>query len=378
MTRRVLYVTGTRADFGLMQRVLHRIDIDPALDLSLAVTGMHLSARFGSTIHDVERSGLAIAARIPVDIDDDSGLAMARAAARLGDGLADVLARVAPDWLVLLGDRWEMLAAATTATLAGIPIVHLCGGERSGTIDDAMRHAISKLAHVHAVATPDAGERLRRMGEEAHRIHVVGTPGLVGIIDDGDRSRADLFSALGLDSGQPTAIVLFHPVVQDADRAHEQGETLMTAVIDTGIQALCLLPNADPGNAAIRTAMEAACAAHPHLHAVAHLARRDYLSLLATADLLVGNSSSGIIESASFGLPTINIGDRQSGRERNANTVDCPIDRAAIADAVIAGLRMPRSSFDNVYGDGRTDTRVAALLADLPIDRSLMKKANTY
>ncbi len=377
MTRKVLYLSGTRADFGLMLPTLQRLRATPTIALELAVTGMHLSPRFGLTVREVEASGLAISARITAEIDDD-GVGMGRGAAQVMAGMVALLAERRPNVLLLLGDRAEMLAGAFAAVLAGVPVVHLCGGERSGTIDDAMRHAISKLAHVHLVATEGSRQRLLRMGEEDARIHVVGTPGLVGLEAMAQWTREEAARRFELDAARPIAAVLFHPVVQDADLAGTQCGALLQAVRAEGMQAICLLPNADTGNSRIRAEIDRVCADREGFRAVTHLSRGDYVSLLAAADLLIGNSSSGIIEAASFGTPVVNVGDRQLDRERNGNVIDAPAEEAAIRAAIRLARELPRELRENVYGDGETDVRVAALMASIALDGALLKKSNTY
>jgi len=377
MTRRVLYLSGTRADFGLMLPTLRRLHATPEIALELVVTGMHLSPRYGLTVQEVEASGLPISARIPAEVDDDS-VGMGRGAAQVMAGMAAVLAERRPDVLLLLGDRAEMLAGAFAAVLAGVPLFHLCGGERSGTVDDSMRHAISKLAHVHLVATEASRERLLRMGEEASRIHVVGTPGLVELESMATWTREDAARRFELDPSEPIAAVLFHPVVQDAELAGTQCRALLQAVRDEGLQAICLLPNADTGNSRIRAEIDRFCADAPGFRAVTHLARSDYVSLVATADLLIGNSSSGIIEAATFGTPVVNVGDRQRDREGNSNVINVAADESAIRAAIRRARGLPREQRGNVYGDGRTDVRVAALLTSIALDDVLLKKSNTY
>ncbi len=378
MTRRVVYLTGTRADFGLMLPTLRAVAARPGLELGLVVTGMHLSRRYGHTVDEVRASGLPLQAELPVDVDEDSGLAMARAAAGVALGVAEHFAQHRPDACLLLGDRWEMLAAAMTATLAGVPIFHLCGGERSGSVDDAMRHAVSKLAHVHGVATPGARDRLLALGEEPWRVHVVGTPGLVGLTALVRADRATLARRHGLRADAPIALVIFHPVVQEAKAAGRQMEAVLAAVRAQGLQALCLMPNADAGNEGIRQAIERAAMQDPGLRTLTHLPREDYLSWLAAADVLVGNSSSGIIEAASFGTPVVNVGQRQNGRERNSNTFDCEPAAQALADTLRRALGHPRTDRHNVYGDGRTDTRVADLLSNTVLDEALLCKRLAY
>lgn len=376
--RRILYVTGTRADFGLMLATLRAIHAHPDLDLQVCVTGMHLSERFGMTMREVEASGLPIVARIPVDVDSDSGLGMSLATSAMLKGLSELVASQQPDIVLLLGDRLEMLAGAIAAVCIGIPIAHLHGGERSGTIDESIRHAISKLAHLHLVTTDGSRERLIRMGERPEMVHVVGAPGLVGLRELARRTRQDLLSEHRLDPGQPTAAVLFHPVVQEAEQAAAQTQALLEAVMQGGYQAICLLPNADTGNSSIRNVIEAQAARDARFKAVSHLPREDYVSLVATCDLLIGNSSSGILEAATFGTPVVNVGDRQFGRERNANVFDSSADSASICRAIQAARAFPRGSGRNLYSQDDTVRRILQALHGLRIDLALLKKANTY
>ena len=376
--RRVFYLTGTRADFGLMLPTLREVHARAGLSVEIAVTGMHLSTKFGATASEVHACGLPVVAQWPVDVDTDDGSAMARSAAAVASVSAAYFGDRRPDICLLLGDRWEMLATAMSAVLTGLPVVHLCGGDLSGSVDDAIRHAISKLAHVHAVATPGSAERLRRMGEPEDRIHVVGAPGLVGLEVLASVPRGDWASDIGLDPGDPIAAVLFHPVVQDAPDAGHQMTQVLDAVLAEHFQVLCLMPNADAGSDGIRKAINDARERHAALRVVTHLPRQTYVSVLAGADVLVGNSSSGIVEAASFGTPVVNVGDRQEGRERNANTQDVPVDSAAIRHALQVARRWPRHRRDNVYGDGRTHVRVADLLVGLPLGAGLLKKPMTY
>ncbi len=378
MSRRILYLTGTRADFGLMLPTLRRVDATPGLAVEVCITGMHLSERFGNTSQEVLSSGLNVVWRTDTSVDEDSTDGMARSAAQVALGFADCIREKRPDICMILGDRWEALAGAMSAAVAGVPIVHVCGGERSGSIDDSMRHAISKLAHVHAVATEGSRERLLRMGEEPERIHVVGSPGLVGIRELATRQREDLVHGFGLRADQPIALFLFHPVVQDAAVAGRQVKAILDALAARRFQAICLMPNADTGNGLVREALEAAAAGQRSVKLARHLHRTEYLSMLAGADILVGNSSSGIIEAASFGTPVVNVGDRQKSRERNANTFDCDATTESVEAAMAMAVRHPRNDCRNIYGDGQTDERISGLLAGLALDGSLLKKSMSY
>lgn len=374
--RRVLYLTGTRADFGLMQSTLQRIHASPELELGLLVTGMHLDAHYGNTVCEVEASGLPIVARQPVTLRGDDGTAMNQAFAETLLGATGALTSFRPDILLLLGDRGEMLAGAVAALHLSVPVAHMHGGERSGTVDESIRHAISKLSHFHFAATAAARERLIRMGEEAGNVHVTGAVGLDGLRDLTIPDRQTLFEAIGFDPVRPAALVAFHAVVQQADQAGEQANALMAALSSiAGLQALVLMPNADAGGERIRTVF-----AEPRagFAVKVHLSREQFCYWLARADVLVGNSSSGIIEAASFDTPVVNVGDRQFRRERSANVRDVPGEQDAIANAVKEVLASGRRPVVNVYGDGHSAPRVVKLLETLPITPQLMMKSNVY
>jgi GDP/UDP-N,N'-diacetylbacillosamine 2-epimerase (hydrolysing) len=302
---------------------------------------------------------------------------------------------------MLLGDRGEMLAGAIAALHLGIPSVHLHGGERSGTVDEPVRHAISKLATHHLVATAASRERLIAMGEDAARIHVTGAPGLDGLPALGAMPRAECLQALGLVAGTRFGLVVFHPVVQQAASAQEQTAALIRALSAPGLPLVWLEPNADAGARGVLQALDEAQAAgqgrgDARAHATAqapgqggsvwptgsrrvtHLSRPLFASALAHCEWLAGNSSAGIIEAATFGTPVLNVGDRQRLRERAGNVVDA----APQEDALVSGLArvqaLGRRPWENPYGDGQAAGRIAALLATLPLDPALLEKSNTF
>jgi GDP/UDP-N,N'-diacetylbacillosamine 2-epimerase (hydrolysing) len=374
--RHILYITGTRADFGLMASTLGQIAMAPGLQLSVLVTGMHLDPRYGETVQEIEQSGLRICGRVAVTLGSDDGAQMARAVGHELQGITDVLERECPDMVMLLGDRGEMLAGAIAALHLNIPIVHVHGGERSGTVDEPVRHAISKIAHYHFTATEEARERLIRMGELPENIYVTGAPGLDGIVDANRPRRAELCRRYGFDASRRLALVVFHPVVQLASEGGEQGEALMDALLsDCGYQALVLLPNADAGGGAIREKLLRY--EGEHCCTVVHLPRDEYLAWLEAADLMIGNSSSGIIEAASLGTVVVNVGERQNCRERSENVVDVVAQRADIISAISQAEKM-KGPFQNIYGDGRSGERIVELLGRLELNDSLMLKSNAY
>jgi len=376
--RRIAYVSGTRADFGLVASTLQRLHVLPGVEVGILVTGMHLSTSFGHTADEIEATGLPVWARVPVDVDDRSPAAMSRAIGQAVLGFTAALEKQRPDLLLLLGDRGEMLAGAIAALHLGIPIAHLHGGERSGTVDESVRHALTKLAHIHLVATDESRDRVVRLGEAAAHVHVVGAPSLDDIASRPLPPREHVLHKLGLPDGANYVLVLFHPVVQEADQAGEQAGALLQALgrAAPGHHVVWLAPNADAGSADILR--QAQAAADGRLRLVTHLPRNDYLDALAEADVLTGNSSSGIIESASFGTPVVNVGSRQRLRQRNANIFDCEVDTVSIAKAVRGALAHGRFPPANVYGDGHAGERIARLLSGLPLPRQLLDKANAY
>lgn len=375
--RRIVYLSGTRADFGLMASTLQRIARTPGLQLQVAVAGMHLSVEHGHTVDEVRASGLPVCAEIPFDVLTRTGASMASGIAECLRAMTQVLERERPEILLLLGDRGEMLAGAIAALHLGIPSVHVHGGERTGTVDEPVRHAISKLSSYHFVATGEARERLLRMGEKEHRIFVTGAPGIDGLRELGDVPRAQCLRDLGLDSQARFILAVFHPVVQQAGHAMAQTQALLAALQRIGLPVVWMDPNADAGALEILRALHQAQwpAGSRRLR---HLARPLFAAALRHCEALVGNSSAGIIEAASFGTPVVNIGDRQRLREHGPNVLDVPPDEAVIEQGLRTQLSHGRWQWENAWGDGRAGERIATLLAELPLDSAVLEKSNNY
>jgi len=375
--RRLIYLSGTRADFGLMASTLQRIAATPGLALQVAVTGMHLSAAHGGTVQDIRETGLPICAEIPLDMATRTPASMALGVADCLRGMTELLAREQPDFLLLLGDRGEMLAGAIAALHVGVPAVHIHGGERSGTVDEPVRHAISKLSAYHFVATQGSRERLVRMGEDDARIFVTGAPGLDGLAELAAMPRDECLRGLGLPEDAEFVLILFHPVVQQAGQAREQTLALVEALRRLGRPVAWLEPNADAGSRDILAALHEA-GLPPGSRRLTHVSRELFASALRHCAVLAGNSSAGIIEAASLGTPVVNIGDRQRLRERNPNVADVPAEAGAIEAGLRSALGHGRWPCDNLWGDGRAGERIAALLATLPAGPQLLEKINVY
>lgn len=377
MDRRICYISGTRADFGLMRSTLQILRDHLELDLSVIVTGMHLSQAYGHTADEIEAAGLRIAARVPVPLEPATGATMARNLGTMVTAFTDALEAERPDVVLLLGDRGEMLAGALAAIHLNIPVAHIHGGERSGTVDEPVRHAISKLSHLHFTATQEAADRLVRMGENPANIHVTGAPGLDGLVDAELPDLTEVTRLHGLDPERRFALMVYHPVLQEAATAPDDARRILKGLTDAGLQVLALMPNADAGSDGVRAVLTKAKGT-PDITVRTHLARPAFIAAMAHADLMIGNSSAGIIEAASFGTPVLNVGPRQNLRERNANVRDVEATGPALAYGIADLLAKGRLAPVNVYGDGQAGPRIARLLASVPLDAALMMKVNGY
>ena len=378
---KIHYVTGSRADFGLMRRVLQYLDAQEGLDVACIVTGQHLLKKYGNSRDDIVTSGLRIACDIPVALSGLDGAQMGRALATELLGFIDFWQQDQPDLVMVLGDRGEMLAATLAAIHLGVHVAHIHGGELSGTLDESFRHAISKLAHFHFPANGDAAERLRRMGEHPDHIWTTGAPGLVGVAEGILYDPNWLEKRFDLKVTGAPVLMGFHPVVQQAAQAAEQTAQILQLLMEQDCHGLIMRPNSDAGAELIDQELDRFATSPENggrFRILAHLERSEYLNCLANCDLMIGNSSSGIIESASFDLVCLNLGDRQNGRLRNANVVDCPdIDLKQMRTAYLKALTL-QPPFENAYGDGKTAERMADILPNLPLTQKTLSKVNAY
>lgn len=375
---KIHYVSGSRADFGLMKQSLMVLsEADSKHKLEVVVTGQHMLAQYGNTIDDIRCAGISIGAEIPVTLSGGGGYEMGAALSEELTGMLNYWQSNRPDLVLLLGDRGEMLAAALAAVHLGIHVAHIHGGERSGTLDESFRHAISKLSHLHFTATEESAGRLAKMGEDPEFISVIGAPGLVGITDVAKVDREVLQKTYGLEEGLPLALTIFHPVVQEAEQAAQQISCLVDAIDSSGFSQIVLSPNSDAGANTIEKRLDS-FKDSPRICVLTHLKRDHYLEILASSDMIIGNSSSGIIESASLGTVCLNVGDRQNFRQRNTNTIDCPKIKSSDLKSAIAQAQLMRPDYSNVYGDGQTHFRLRSLMDDLILNRGILKKVNKY
>ena len=380
MTARVIGVVTTgRADLGPLTPVLRAIEKHRTLELALIASGAHLSGQFGGSIDSVRSAGFEAFAEISVGLSSDSRAGAARASAETVSGFADLFERWLPDVLVLLGDRFEMHAVAVAAVPFGIPMAHIHGGEVTlGAIDNAYRHSITKLSHLHFASTESAARRIRQMGEDPDSVLVTGAPSLdnLGQIEVADREELAAETGIGIDS--EFLLVTFHPESIGIQQSKSQMEELLAALEASGFAALITASNPDPGGRAINDMAASAAEASERLTFVSNLGTRRYFGAMAAASAMVGNSSSGIIEAASFGLPVVNIGTRQDGRERGRNVIDASHDRVAIGEAirtaVSADFEIGLMGLTNLYGDGHAGERIARALAAVELGPDLLRK----
>ncbi|GAB4169394.1 MAG: UDP-N-acetylglucosamine 2-epimerase [Thalassobaculales bacterium] len=361
---RLLAVTGARADWGLLRWPLLALAGEPGFTVEVAVTGMHLAPLFGSTVAEVEAAGLPVVERVETLLAGDSGVAMAKAVALGILGFADALARRRPDGLLLLGDRFEVFAAAQAAFLQRIPIIHLCGGDLTdGALDDAMRHAISHMAALHLPSTAVAARRLSRLGADPARIVVVGSPGLDILTRGRLPDRAAVEQALGFSLRRRNLLVTFHPATREGEPL-AQLACLLEALDALGPEVGLIItqPNADAGGRAIAEALARFAEEREHAILRASLGQTLYLGVMAQVDAVVGNSSSGLYEAPSLAKPTVNIGSRQDGRLKAASVIDCPAEAPAIVAAIGRALALDCSGVENPYGDGHASERIVAAL----------------
>jgi UDP-hydrolysing UDP-N-acetyl-D-glucosamine 2-epimerase len=373
MTRKIAVATGSRAEYGLLYWLMKDIQESASLELQILVTGAHRSPAFGHTIDRIREDGFEIAAEIPTLQPGDTRHAVATAVAAGVAGFADALQRLAPDVLVLMADRSEIFAAAAAAVTLGVPIAHFSGGESTeGLFDDQFRHAITKLSRLHFVSMEAYASRVVRMGESPSRVFVVGEPGLDHVRRTPQVDTATLSGDIGLDASKPFALVTFHPVTLELDKTRHYVSELMTALDRfPDLPKLFTYPGADPASQIIIDAIERYVARTPGALVHRNLGFRRYLSVLAHARVMVGNSSSGIVEAPSFGLPAVNIGSRQRGRVRARNVIDADCRSNSIASAIEQAMtpsfRGSLTGMANPYGDGNTSGRVVKILESVDI-----------
>lgn len=381
MRRKICVITGTRAEFGLLRWLMEAISSHPALTLQVVATGMHLSPEFGSTFQEIEDAGFQIDAKVEMLLNSDSKTAVTKSMGLGVLGFADTYERLAPDMLVVLGDRFEIFAATSAAMIAGIPVAHLHGGETTeGAFDEAIRHSITKMSHLHFVAADEYRQRVIQLGEHPDRVFNVGGMGIDAIKRIKLMNREELEQSLDLNFGEKNLLVTFHPVTLEGGvSSAAQMRELLTALGELEDTILIFtMPNADTGGRELGSMVQAFADEHPNAKVYTSLGQLRYFSCLAQIDGVVGNSSSGLLEAPAFRIGTINIGDRQKGRLKAQSVIDCEANSVSILSTFkklySIDFQASLDSVANPYGNGGACENIVKMLAEYPLENILKKQ----
>ena len=365
MKHNICLVTGTRAEYHLLHPVIVALQKEPAFHVMLAVTGAHLSEQQGNTWRDIEKDGIRIDAKIPILGDGDSESDINHAMSRAIDGFDAFFHESRPELVVILGDRYEMLSVAIVCMNMRIPIAHLHGGETTeGAVDESIRHAITKMSYLHFTSCEEYRKRVIQLGESPERVFNVGALGIENIKNVKRMTREELGESIGFDLSGPYALFTYHPVTLESHAEGQDIREILAALDDfPDLKILFTKANADHGGALINRMIDEYVSKHPdRCTAVYSLGMERYLSAMSHASVVIGNSSSGIVESPSFGVPTVNIGDRQKGRIRAENVIDCPAERKEVSKTIRRAFSAEfiaiAKSVINPYGDGNTSERI--------------------
>jgi UDP-hydrolysing UDP-N-acetyl-D-glucosamine 2-epimerase len=381
LKRKIAVITTSRADYSHLFWPLRDLSAHPHVDLKLIVLGSHLSPEFGRTVGEIEKDGFPIAAKLECLLSSDTDVGMAKTIGLATLSLADCLGQMRPDILLLIADRYEMLAPASVALALRIPIAHIEGGEISeGAIDDAVRNALTKMSHIHFTSTFEARRRIIAVDEEEWRVHRAGAPSLDHLRRSTLHTREELQSLLKIKLEKPSILVAYHPVTIARDTVHEAAP-LFEALASLPDQILFCYPNADAGSRDLIARARSFAASRANSHVFVNLDALTYWSLLRQVDVFLGNSSSGIMETPSLALPTVNVGLRQQGRERARNIIDAAPDAHAILDALRTAqsesFRESLHGMTNPYGDGLASGKIVQVLTTVPLSQALLMKRHS-
>jgi len=381
LKRKIAVVTTSRADYSHLYWPLRDLSVHPEVDLKLIVLGSHLSPEFGRTVSEIEKDGFSIDARIECLLSSDSDVGMAKTIGLATLSLADYLGQMRPDILLLIADRYEMLAPASVALALRIPIAHIEGGEISeGAIDDAVRNALTKMSHIHFTSTFEARRRIIAMDEEEWRVHRAGAPSLDHLRRSTLHTGEELESLLKIKLEKASILVGYHPVTIARDTVHE-AVPLFEALASLSEQILFCYPNADAGSRELIARARSFAASRVNSYVFVNLDAITYWSLLRQVNIFLGNSSSGIMETPSLLLPTVNVGLRQQGRERARNIIDAAPDAYAILDALRTAkneaFRESLRGMTNPYGDGFASEKIVQVLTTVSLSQTLLMKRHS-
>lgn len=381
MTRKIVGVTGIRSEYDIMSSVFKAIEEHPQLDLELIVTGAHLADSYGYTINDIRNDGFKIADEIESLVNGDRLSSRVKGLAVQLQGMVQTVVRVKPDFLLVLGDREESMSTALIGAYMNIPVAHIAGGDWVvGNVDDQVRHAVTKLAHIHFVTNQESYERVVSMGEQPFRVFNTGNPGLDRLVKVNELSYEQLSKRLGfeLKEGEPFILLIQHVISTEVEQAYFQMKETLEAVKELGVKTIISYPNSDAGG----QQMIKAISEYSHLHnlyVAKNIPRLEFVNIMRKASCMLGNSSAGIMEAPLLGLPVVNVGNRQKGRLHAENVQFVPHDKNAICMAIRKAIydkeyRIQVAKCSNPYGDGKSSEKIADILANIPIDGNLLIK----
>lgn len=382
--RKILVVTGTRAEYGLLYWTMKEIQEDKDLQLQIIVTGNHLVKEYGYTVEQIKKDGFAIDDEIDMIISSEKKSSIVKSMGIEIIQMAQCFDRLKPDILLILGDRYETFAAATCAMMMNIPIAHMNGGESTeGLVDEQIRHAITKMAHIHFSGAEYYKERIIRMGEEPYRVYNVGQAGIENIKRLKLLDREQLKEELKVELNKNTFLITYHPVTLDIESLNQQIDNLLESINKFDANYIFTYPNSDFGSKIIISKIMKFAEQNSNAVIFNSLGQKRYLSLLKYADIMIGNSSSGIIESPTFKIPVINIGDRQKGRIKNKNIIDTGYSIEEIYNGIFMALydnqfRKELNNIDNIYGDGTTSKQIVHILKRIKLNKELLFKKLNY
>jgi len=375
--RRILVATGTRAEYGLLYWVMKEIQGDPELQLQVLVTGMHLSPEFGLTYKTIEADGFQLDAKVEMLLSSDSPIGIAKSMGLGTIGYSEALDRLRPDILLVLGDRFELLALAQAALVARIPIAHISGGDSTeGVVDEAIRHSLTKMSHLHFTNSAVSAKRVRQLGENPEHIFHVGHVGVDYIKRLQMWSRDQLSESMGYSWQRQNILITFHPVTLETQTSAGQFQELLNALDRLGpdVGLIFTKPNADTDGRILISMVDEFVATRPNAKAYTSLGQVRYLSTMSQVDAVVGNSSSALYEAPFLKKPTVNIGDRQRGRIQSSSIINCPPTEEAIEKAVREALVKDCSATENLFGDGTASQKIKDQLKKIKDPQALLKK----
>jgi UDP-hydrolysing UDP-N-acetyl-D-glucosamine 2-epimerase len=378
--RRIAFLTGSRGEWGYIRPIIRIIEDDPNIDYQIIATNMHMLPQFGNTVNEIERDGFFVAEKLYMTFDGYTSVTMTKSLGSLLMELPTTLQRLKPDILLLAGDRGEQMVGAMVGVHMGIPVAHIQAGELSGNVDGIVRHAITKLANIHFAANEEFAERVRRMGEQEFRVFTTGAPLVDEIVNGEFLSEEQIRQKYRISKAEKLVLAVQHPVTEEERLSGSQVEETIEALLEVGWPTIFIYPNADAGSEAIRGKL--AKLKQPNIRLFRNLPRQDYLGFLRIADVLVGNSSSGVMEAPSFGTPAINIGRRQNNRLQAANVINVNFTKdeivAAIHRATTSEFKEIAAQSINPYGDGKASQRIVDILKNIEITNELLRKEMTY